>query len=407
MEITVENTRPEVEDVLKGHPIPVGIGEIDKELLTLWQATAAAPEEESRVAVTLVRVLNLITYVEGEERPDQMNDVIRKITGRHPCRSLMLICKGNADLGPGGMTAWISAHCQLPGEGGRQICSEQISIAAAETAVNNMYALALELLIADIPVFLWWTSDQPMEDQLLSSLADIIDRLIVDSSIFKDPVGSLIKMAGLGDAHRPVPIRRAMSDFNWTRLTAWREITAQFFDLPSLRRYLNGITAVEIDYAAPDPGQVPNPVQALLYAGWLASRLDWKFEGAVQGNNNAHFELHLVHEGHPIVITIQPVDADCLTPGGATEARLFSGRPGQAEFRISCHAKDKYATSSVSVGGVEPTVRTMVYIEPDEAELLNQELEMFDHDVIYEQALHMAALFARGSEPSQRWSILA
>ena len=49
----------------------------------------------------------------------------------------------------------------------------------------------------------------------------------------------------------------------------------------------------------------------------------------------------------------------------------------------------------------------MIYIEPDEAELLNQELEMFDHDEIFEQALHMAALFARGSEPAQRWSIVA
>ena len=393
--------------MLAGHPIPVGVGEIDKELLTLWQATAAAPAEEARVAVTLVRVLNLITYVEGDARADEINGVIRRITGRHPCRSLMLICKGNDDAVPGHMAAWISAHCQLPGESGKQICSEQVTIAAEGAAVSNMYGLALELLVSDIPVFLWWTSDQPLEDGLLSHLADSIDRLIVDSSIFKDPVGSLIKMAGLGDVRRAVAVRRAMSDFNWTRLTAWREITAQFFDLPSLRRYMNGISAIEIDYAAPDPGQVNNPVQALLYAGWIASRLDWKFEGAVQGNDNKRFELHLVHEGHPVVVTIKPVDADCLTPGGVTEARIFSGRPGQAEFRISCYAKEKYATSSVSLGGVEPTVRTMVYIEPDAAELLNQELEMFDHDVIYEQGLHMAALFARGSEPSQRWSILA
>ena len=394
-------------DVLAGHPIPVGVGEIDKELLTLWQATALAPTEEARVAVTLVRVLNLITYVEGEERADEMNNVVRRITGRHPCRSLMLICKGNDEAVPGHMTAWISAHCQMPGESGKQICSEQISIAAEGAAVSNMYGLALELLVADIPVFLWWTSDQPLEDQLLSHLADSIDRLIVDSSIFKDPVGSLIKMAGLGDAHRPVSVRRATSDFNWTRLTAWREITAQFFDLPALRRHIGGITSVEIDYAAPDPGQVHNPVQALLYAGWLASRLDWKFEGAVQGNNNARFELHLVRNGHPITINIQPVDADCITQGGMTEARLFAMRPGQAEFLISCHATEKYATSSVSLGGAEPTVRTMVYLEPDAADLLNQELEMFDHDVIYEQALHMAALFARGSEASQRWSIMA
>jgi glucose-6-phosphate dehydrogenase assembly protein OpcA len=400
------DTKIPVEDVLAGEPIPVGVGEIDKELVTLWQATAQVPADEARMAVTLVRVLNLITYVEGDDRADEINNVIRRITGRHPCRSIMLICRGN-DNAPGKMSAWISAHCQLPSESGKQICSEQISIAAEGKAVPTMYALAMELLISDTPVFLWWTSSQPFEDQLLSHLSDSIDRLIVDSAVFKEPVPSLLKMAGIGDSIRQAPLRRAMSDFNWTRLTPWREITAQFFDLPATRRYMHGITSLEIDYAQPDPGQPANPVQALLYAGWMASRLDWKFEGAVQGNDNSIFELHLLRDGHPVVITARPVPADCKTPGGIVDARLHATRPGQADFGITCHAAEQYATSSVSLGGAAPTVRTMIYVEPDEAELLNQELEMFDHDKIYEQALHMAALAARGSEPSQRWSIMA
>src|SRR5215212_38242 len=261
---TTQNKEVEVTDVLAGHPIPVGVGEIDKELVTLWQATAQAPQDEVKIAVTLVRVLNLITYVEGDEQADAANNVIRRITGRHPCRSIMLICTGNDSAQPGQMAAWISAHCQMPGESGKQICSEQISIAAEGAAVSSMHGLALELLVPDIPVFLWWTSSQPFEDQLLTHLSDSIDRLVVDSAVFKEPVQGLVKMAGLGDMQRPVSIRRAMSDFNWTRLTPWREITAQFFDLPSLRRTLGGISGVEIDYAAPDPGAPANPVQALL-----------------------------------------------------------------------------------------------------------------------------------------------
>ena len=54
----------------------------------------------------------------------------------------------------------------------------------------------------------------------------------------------------------------------------------------------------------------------------------------------------------------------------------------------------------MSLGGVEPTVRTMIYVEPDEAELLNQELEMFGHDVIYEQALQMAACSRGAARPA-------
>ena len=396
-----------VEDLLAGEKIPVGVGEIDKELVTLWQATANAPAEEARVAVTLIRVLNLLTYVEGEARADEVNEEIRRITGRHPCRSILLICTGGAEA-PSSMNAWVSAHCHLTSESGKQICSEQISIAAAGSAVNTMHALALQLLISDTPVFLWWTASQPFEDPVLAHLADHIDRLVVDSAVFKEPVESLIKMAGLGEVARPSILRRAMSDFNWTRLTTWRESTAQFFDLPAYRRYMQGISGLEIDYAVA-PGAAANPVQALLYAGWVASRLDWKFEGAEQGNDNTAFDLHLRQEGHPVIVRIQPVAAtdDTAPSGGISEVRLIATRPGQAEFHITRNAAAQCATTTVSLGGAEPTVRTMIYIEPNEADLLNQELEMFDHDLVFEQALHMAALFARGSVPAQRWSIVA
>jgi glucose-6-phosphate dehydrogenase assembly protein OpcA len=336
-----------------------------------------------------------------------VNEEIRRITGRHPCRSILLICTGGAEA-PSSMNAWVSAHCHLTSESGKQICSEQISIAAAGSAVNTMHALALQLLISDTPVFLWWTASQPFEDPVLAHLADHIDRLIVDSAVFKEPVESLIKMAGMGELARPSILRRAMSDFNWTRLTTWRESTAQFFDLPAYRRYTQGLSGLEIDYAVA-PGAAANPVQALLYAGWMASRLDWKFEGAEQGNDNTAFDLHLRHEGHPVIVRIQPVAAtdDTAPSGGISEVRLIATRPGQAEFHITRNAAAQCATTTVSLGGAEPTVRTMIYIEPNEADLLNQELEMFDHDLVFEQALHMAALFARGSVPAQRWSIVA
>src|SRR5438067_1310125 len=134
----------QLQEVLAGEKLPVGVGEIDKELVTLWQATATTPDDEEKQAVTLVRVLNLITYVEGEDRADEVNTVIRRITGRHPCRSILLICKGGDDT-PGTINAWISAHCQLPEASGKQICSEQITIAAEGAAVNTMHTLALRL----------------------------------------------------------------------------------------------------------------------------------------------------------------------------------------------------------------------------------------------------------------------
>ena len=98
-----------------------------------------------------------------------------------------------------------------------------------------------------------------------------------------------------------------MSDFNWTRLTTWRESTAQFFDLPGDRRYMPASSAWRLIMRS-RPATSRNPVQALLYAGWMASRLDWKFEGAEQGNDNSVFELHLRRDGHTVTVRIKPVE---------------------------------------------------------------------------------------------------
>ena len=43
MKATAMDTKIPVEDLLAGEKIPVGVGEIDKELVTLWQATAQCP----------------------------------------------------------------------------------------------------------------------------------------------------------------------------------------------------------------------------------------------------------------------------------------------------------------------------------------------------------------------------
>ena len=118
-----------------------------------------------------MRVLNLLTYVEGEERAD---DAERRHPPDHRAASLPLDL---ADLhrqptAPSSINAWVSAHCHMTSESGKQICSEQISIAAEGAAVSTMHSLALQLLISDTPVFLWWTASQPFEDPVLTHLAD-------------------------------------------------------------------------------------------------------------------------------------------------------------------------------------------------------------------------------------------
>ena len=65
----------------------------------------------------------------------------------------------------------------------------------------------------------------------------------------------------------------------------WQELTAQFFDAPRFRRYLPNLSRLHIRYAVGTPvrprdevapGVAAPMTQALLYAGWIATRLGWR-----------------------------------------------------------------------------------------------------------------------------------
>jgi glucose-6-phosphate dehydrogenase assembly protein OpcA len=57
---------------------------------------------------------------------------------------------------------------------------------------------------------------------------------------------------------------------NWERLAPWQELTAQAFDPPERRAAIREIDRLTIDY------EQGNVSQALMFLGWVASRLQWQ-----------------------------------------------------------------------------------------------------------------------------------
>ena len=88
--------------------------------------------------------------------------------------------------------------------------------------------------------------------------------MIVDSCNFNTPEDDLISLQQLVESGIP------LADLNWRRLSAWQELAAEAYDAPNRRAALKDIDRVNIDY------EKGNAAQALLYLGWLASRLEWR-----------------------------------------------------------------------------------------------------------------------------------
>ena len=174
-------------------------------------------------------------------------------------------------------------------------------------------------------MFLWWPKGSPFDDYLFRQLVDSMNRLIVNSATFENPEGTLAKMSSRLKTDWP---KMACTDMNWGRLTRWREIVASFFDGAVHRPYLDRIGTVTIEFALSSHGGPTNRVQALLAAGWLASRLGWQPVSPVyellraDGDHAAFAKLHLQSGGQPVTVLLRPSTQVSDVPGNLLSIKL-------------------------------------------------------------------------------------
>ncbi|MEO5953502.1 MAG: glucose-6-phosphate dehydrogenase assembly protein OpcA, partial [Chloroflexia bacterium] len=369
-----------------GAPIPVAVEYVDSQLNELWRDVAeAAQSKGGSQAVTTAQVLNLIVRATSYKAANSYVEAIERITGRHPCRVLVATTDPDETSMP--VQAWVSIHCQLPPTGGRQVCCEQVTIAAGGESTRQLPAAIIPLLLPALPVFLWWPEGDPFDEYIFRNLADSISRMIIDTSTFENPEGALAKLASQGRSQWP---KIAVSDLNWGRLTAWREMVASFFDAPAMRPYLDRIARVKIEYSQPsDRHAHVNRSQALLIAGWLASRLDW--ESVEDAYKLTHSELSHVPRAQVtlrsgkrnVTIDLQAVEWAPTCPGEifSITLEIAGARPNDppaAVFRITT-SKDQEAcvVSNIELADTEPVSRITQLRPLDEADLLDDELEIY------------------------------
>jgi glucose-6-phosphate dehydrogenase assembly protein OpcA len=131
-------------------------------------------------------------------------------------------------------------------------------------ALEQMAGMISELAIGGLPKFVWWKANPQPESPLFQRLAAQCDTTIIDSSDFENPEASLKQVGELlaGNA--------SLADLNWERLAPWQELTAQAFDPPERRAAIPEVDRLTIDY------EQGNVAQALMFLGWVASRLQWQ-----------------------------------------------------------------------------------------------------------------------------------
>ncbi len=360
------------------------IDALDRELARLRRAAVAHARERGQ---TLARasVLNLVVYAEREVHARRAARTVADLALRHPSRAIVLL----GDRGRDGVVASVQLHCHVPeSDGAQPVLYEQILARVRGDFDERVASVVIPLLVPDLPVFLWWTGTPPSDARHLDDLVTLADRFIIDSADFARADRTLPEVARLA-RHRV-----AITDLNWARLTHWRELIAQFFDVPTWRPFLDGITGIRAGFAVDMDGRDIHPSQALLLLGWLASRLGWRPIESLAPSEAGGLLFRMSRaDGAPIMIRLRPRFERGLDAGDVSGVRIQSAIGGDtAEFVIKRAPDERHATATAIIAGVVRAERVVPLPALGIRELLGEELAIARNDHVYEVAL--AALMA-------------
>lgn len=366
------------------------VSALERELARLRRSSGAHAKEHG-VPVARASVLNLVVFATREIHARRAAATIDLLATRHPSRAIVIV----ADRDPGG-PAELEMHCNLSRpDGAQQVTYEQILIRARGAADRRLVSAVIPLLLPDLPVFLWWTETPPLDLPYFDDLLGLADRLIVDSGDFARPDRTLARLHAVA---RSGYNRYGVTDFNWTRITPWRELVMQFFDVPAWRPFLDAITGIRVGFAVDADGREIHPSQALLFIGWLASRLGWTAVESLAPSEAGGLLFAMRRpDGQEIPVRVRPRFIPGLDEGDLAGLRIQSEDGGRhAEFVVKRSETTTHATALVTVGGRGMSERIVPLGRPGVSELLGEELTIARSDSIYEDALAALVALTRG-----------
>ena len=392
---------------------------VERQLAELWKQTSGGREMDDEAAVLRTRVANLLVFVSTNELLDEVHQMLRELTGIHPSRVLMMVgARAEPDRD---IEMSLASIFQTDKRNGRErLCCESVTLRAQGNFAAELPSVALPLLIPDLTTFLWWRDVVQVSDKIFDTLLRATDRLVIDSAEFEDPENDLVETDKLFVHYSCENV--GISDLNWARLTFWRELLADFYDVPTYQPWLDKLDHVRIDYVGPEHQPTTVAPQALLIAGWLASRLGWNlrsdqtppendetlsFKFASNGRGSSPtadrgssptpgrpaVRLGTVTEGardREIKLELNRVERGERKPGRLVRVELRTNADEPASFTVTRSADNLHLSTEAKLGLEVHRGRVLPVRNRSAAQLLSREMEILCNDKIYQEALALA-----------------
>lgn len=346
-------------------------GKSDKALLSKLQTEFAQAKAEDKL--TPENKTAAINY-----SPDSQGAVADAIAASNPCRIVTLCPILGEDTG---VKAQVSAYCPINKQSNNTlVCCEYITLSGTAEALERIGGIIAELAISDLPKFVWWKATPTPEHPLFQRLITSSDTVIFDSSSFVHPEADLKSLAEL------LKQDTALADINWRRLAPWQELTAAAFDPPERRSEIYEVDQVTIDY------EQGNQSQALMFLGWIASRLKWTpVEYKLEGGDYDIRKVKFIDEKQR---TIKAELAGIPTadwgdiPGDLVSLRLSSTNLDADCCTVLCSGTSGCMRMEAGGGAQSCYIEQVTPLSDQKTEnLLGQQLQRWGREMLYEESM--------------------
>ena len=146
-----------------------------------------------------------------------------------------------------------------PARGHVAVVRERVDIQMGPERLPGLRTIVDAVVISEVITVVWAPHGH---DEAVDALLGLAHVILTDSVVEPDPRAALGRVASLRDSAYVV-------DLAWLRSTPWRERVAATFDPPQWRPELGRIKSVTVRHSS------DSAAAALLFCGWLASRLGW------------------------------------------------------------------------------------------------------------------------------------
>ncbi len=300
------------------------------------------------------------------------------IAASNPCRIITLCPTADSNEG---VSTQVSASCPIHKRSqSTLICCEYITLSGTAQALERIGGMITELMIPELPKFIWWKAAPDCDYSLFKRLVAEGDRLIFDSTTFKQPEVSLKTLAEL------IEKGVAIADLSWARLAPWQELTAEAFDPPERRDAIWQVDRLTIDY---EKGNMAQPV---MFLGWIASRLQWLPVSYHQegGDYDIVKVKFLTKDQKTVEAELAGIP---LTNPGQIIGDLISLKLGSSNSEADCCTvlcSESTGCMRMEVGGGAQacTFRQVTDVSDQNTEqLLGRQLQRWGRDLLYEESM--------------------